>query len=147
MNSLLLNAAIDWLKGVVSAASSTDDNSAIVDMSGYESAVFMTTITDSVDTGVATLTIEQNSVNSASGMAAITGAAATVTSAENDDLNNKLLIVEVVKPQQRYLQAVRTSATANIAFGDVICIRHRKRVTPASQSSSTVAASTSVVGS
>jgi len=114
----------------ISAASNTDSNSDIVDMANYEGVIFFTKITDSVDTGVAALTVEQNTANSASGMAAVSGAVANLTSAANDDLNSKTLIVTVHKPRERYLQAVRTSATANIAFGDIYAIRYGARTLP-----------------
>lgn len=120
IHGLLKNYEFRWVDDAVAAASNTDANSAIIDMSGYESALFVTTITDSTETGVATLKIEGNSTNADSGMALITGASAAATSAADDDLNNKLLIVEVRNPGYEYIQAVRTSATANIAFGEVM---------------------------
>ncbi len=114
-----------YVGAAVAAGSSIDNNSSRIDMAGYESVTFVTTITDSVDTGVATLLIEQNTVDSDSGMAAVTSpatASATVTSGANDDLNGTLLVVEYRKPASRYVQAVRTSSTANIAYGEVLAI-------------------------
>lgn len=117
----------------VSAASNTDQNTDRIDMSGYESATFIVPITDSVATGVATLTVEQNTSDSDTGMAALSGAVATATSAENDDLNNTLLVVEVTKPRERYIQGVITSGTANIAFGNAIVILSGARTKPVSE--------------
>jgi hypothetical protein len=114
----------------VAAGSAIDENSDRIDMANWQSATFIVPITDSVDTGVAALTIEQNISDSDSGMAALSGAVATVTSAANDDLNDKVLAVEVVRPQERYIQAVRTSATANIAYGNVLVILNGPRVKP-----------------
>lgn len=126
----------------VAAGSSIDDNSDRIDMAGYEGAIFIVPITDSVDTGVATLTIEENSTDSDSGMTAISGAVATATSAANDDLNNTLLIVEVHRPQERYLQAVRTSATANIAYGNATVILYGARKMPVTDHASVQASAT-----
>lgn len=114
----------------VTAGSSIDSNSDRIDMTGYQSATFICPIEDSVDTGVAALTIEQNSLDSDTGMAALSGAVATVTSAANDDINGTLLVVEVRRPQERYIQAVRTSATANIAFGTMTVILNGPRTKP-----------------
>lgn len=144
--NILSNMQIDFVNAAVAAANNTDDNSSILDMSGWDGVVFMVTITDSVATGVATLTVQENSANSDSGMAAITDAAATATCATDDDLNSKLLIVDVYRPQERYVQGTITSGTANIAFGETIAIRYRGRKVPVTQSSSTVADSTFVVG-
>lgn len=145
--SLLKTSLLDYVGAAVAAADNTDSNSTRLDMSGWDGVVFAVTVTDSVATGVATLTVEQNSADSDSGMAAISGASAAATCAVNDDLNGKLLVVDVFRPTARYIQGVRTSATANIAFGEILAIRYRGRKAPTSQSSSTVAASTFTVGS
>lgn len=120
----------------IAAANNTDGNTDILDMAGWDGVVFIAPLTDSVSGGVATLTVEQNTANSNTGMAALSGAVATATSAANDDLNDKLLIVEVHKPRERYVQAVRTSATQNIAFGNVIAIRYTGRKAPITDHSS-----------
>jgi hypothetical protein len=70
-------------------------------------------------------------------MAALSGATATATSGANDDLNGKTLVVSVHRPRERYVQAVRTSATANIAFGEVHAILYGRRVLPAAEASTT----------
>jgi len=147
MNSLLKNCKIDYVGALVAAANNTDSNSTRLDMSGYDGVLFLCTITDSVATGVATLSVEANTADSDTGMAAITGASAAKTCTVNDDINGMLLIVDVYRPQKRYVQGVRTSATANIAFGEIIAIRYKGRAAPVTQSTTTVATSTFVVGS
>ena len=114
----------------IAAASNTDTNTDRLDMQGCDGVVFITPITDCADTGVATITAEQNTSDSDSGMAALSGATATATSAANDDLNNTLLVLDVYRPQERYVQAAITSATANIAFGNTIAILYKGRKCP-----------------
>lgn len=128
----------------VAAASNTDDNSTILDMQGYDGVCFIAPITDSAATGVATLKVEQDDANADGGMAALAGASATVTCAINDDVNDQALVVDVYKPTKRYVQAVLTSATANIAFGNVIAILYRGAKCPITQGA-TIADSTAVV--
>ena len=130
MINFLENLKLSAAGVAVAAGSSIDANSTIIDMQGYDGCVFFTQITDSADTGVAALTIEQHTVNSGTGMAALAGAVATKTSAANDDLNGMVLAVDVRQPRERYLQAVRTSATANIAYGDVFAVRYKGRKAP-----------------
>lgn len=144
MHGLRDNLEIAYVNDPVAAGSSIDDNSTIIDMSDYESAMFIVPIADSVDTGVATLTVQGNDANSDSGMAAISGAVATATSAANDDLNGQVLVVEVRNPATRYIQGTITSATANIAFGATTVILKPRRF-PATQGA-TVAASAYVSG-
>lgn len=122
MHGLSDNLEIVMANAAVAAASDTDDNSTRIDMSEYESAMFIVPITDSVATGVATLTVQGNDADSDTGMAAISGAVATATCAVNDDLNDTVLVVEVRNPSTRYIQATLTSATANIAFGATTAI-------------------------
>lgn len=142
--NLLKNVKISEVLAPVAAGSSIDSNSDVIDMAGYEGVVFVVPIADSASTGVATLTIEQNTANSASGMAALSGAVATVTSGENDDLNGTLLVVDVYRPRERYLQGVVTSATANIAYSNMIAIQYEGTKMPITQGS-TVSAATQVI--
>ena len=128
----------------VAAANNTDQNSDRVDTSGFDSVTFIVPITDSVATGVATMTIEENESDSDTGMEAITNAVATATCAVNDDLNGQLLVVEVKRPTARYVQCVLTSETANIAFGNVIAILSEPRTKPTTEHS-TIADMTLVV--
>lgn len=130
------NVSIREVGAPVGAANNTDSNSDIIDMTGWDGVVFICPLTDSVQAGVAHLKCEGNTANSDSGMAALTGADATATSASSDDLNDKLLVVDVYRPLKRYIQAVRTSATQNIAFGNVIAILYRGRKAPVSDDTS-----------
>ena len=142
--NLLKNVKIQEVNAPVSMANNTDGNSDRLDMSGYDGVIFIVPITDCLDTGVATLTIETDVLNADGGMAASL-AVATATSAANDDLNNMLLIAELKKPLERYVQGVITSGTANIAFGPTIAIRYSASKPPITQSSTTVAHSISKV--
>jgi hypothetical protein len=122
MHGIKDNLEVRYLGAAIANASNTDNNSTRIDMANYESVLFLCTITDSAATGVATLTIEQNDADSDTGMAAVTGTNATLTCAVNDDVNGKMLMSELRLPSKRYVQAVRTSATANIAYGEIIAI-------------------------
>jgi hypothetical protein len=128
--SLYGSVSIREVGAPVAAASNTDSNSDRIDMAGWEGVMFVCALTDSVATGVAVLKVEQNTADSDTSMAALSGASATATCTDNDDLNDKLLVVDVYRPRERYVQAVRTSATANIAFGSVIAILYGSRVKP-----------------
>jgi hypothetical protein len=134
--NLLKNVSIREVGAPIAAANNTDSNTDIIDMQGYDGVLFVTPVTDSVQGGVATLKVEQDTANADGGMAALTGASATATSAANDDLNDKLLVVDVYKPLKRYVQAVRTSATQNIAFGNVIAILYKGSKLPESEHAS-----------
>jgi hypothetical protein len=134
--NLIKNFKIGEVMAPVAAGSSIDSNSDRLDMSGYEGVVFIVPVTDSVTTGVATLKVEQNTADSDSGMAALSGATATVTCASSDDINNTLLIVDVYRPLERYVQGVVTSSAANIAYGNMIAIQYGARELPITEHAS-----------
>ncbi|MCV0396957.1 MAG: hypothetical protein K5872_08885 [Rhizobiaceae bacterium] len=122
MHGLSDNLEIRVVGAPVAAGATIDDNSSRIDMADYESVLFIAPITDSVATGVATLTIQSSDADSDDDMADVDGTASTVTSAVNDDVNGTALVSELYHPAKRYVQATRTSATANIAYGSVIAI-------------------------
>lgn len=128
MNGITDNLEIRVVGAPVAAGASINSASDIIDMAGYESVTFVAAITGSVSTGIATLAIQTNDANSATGMAAVAGASSTVTSAGADDLASKVLLAELRKPGKRYVRAVRTSATANVTYGPVIAILKPHRV-------------------
>lgn len=128
----------------IAAASTIDSNSDRIDMSGFEGVLFVAPITDSVATGVAKLQVEQNDDDSDAGMKALSGASATATCVVGDDLNGKLLVVDVYRPAKRYVQGVLTSTTANIAFGSMIAIPYGPRSKPVAAHASIAAAALAV---
>lgn len=136
--------AVKYAGAAVGAGSSIDNDGSVIDTAGYEGCLFIAPLTDSVATGVATLTIEQGAAANLSDAAALEGASATATSAENDDLNNKYLIVDVYRPRERYLRGVRTSATANIAYGVMTAVLYGARKRPTSIADSDILARTAV---
>lgn len=79
-------------------AATTDVTSAIVDTAGYEGVVFLTSFGTANATN--TIKVQQNTSNQTTGMADLTGTSVTSGSSDED------VIVEVYKPQERYLQVV-----------------------------------------
>jgi len=143
--NLLKNAKISEVLTADGAADDTDANSDRLDMAGFEGVCFIVPITDSVATGVATLTVEQSDSDADTAMTAITSASAQLTCTTSDDINDKILVVDVYKPTKRYVQGVITSSAANIAFGNTIAIQYKGRKDPQTEAAS--AETTFVVGS
>jgi hypothetical protein len=136
---------ISVAKGTV-AAGQAGTKSDILDMTGYDGVLFIASISDCTSGAVATLAVQQNTANSTTGMATITGASATKTSTAGDDLNDKLLKVDVYRPLQRYIQGLFTSGTQDIAKGPMIAIRYCGSKAPIAADAS-VLSSAIVVGS
>jgi hypothetical protein len=142
MQNLASNTKIAWVLALIASANNTDSNTAILDMSGWDGVVFITAITTATTGAVVALTVESNAANSDSGMAAITGAVATKTS----PANGTLLVVDVYRPQKRYVQGVITSLTQVATFGVTIAIQYKGIKAPVT-ADATIAALTAVVGS
>lgn len=130
IGELSRNCKLVRIGDAIAAAANTDSNSTRINMAGWKGIIVFCALTDSVATGVAALTIEQNTSDADAGMAALSGAKATLTSVANDDLNTKSLCVSVHEPAEQYVQAVRTSATANIAFGECWALLYGADVVP-----------------
>ena len=128
--NLTKNVLISEVLAPVSAGASIDSNSDILDMMGWDGVVFIVPITDCVSGGVATLNAQGSAANSDTAMTTLTGASATVTSSGNDNENGTLLIVDVYRPLLRYIQGNVTSASQNIAYGNMIAIRYSGRKFP-----------------
>lgn len=116
------------------ALGTTDVDGAILDMAGYDAVRFLAPITDVLNTSVVTLKLQQGDASDLSD-ATTSEETATKTSAADDDLNGKLLVLDVIKPGpgKRYVRAKVTRATANAATGPIIAERYRSRVVPVTQ--------------
>ncbi len=142
MQNLANNIKISWVKALIASANNTDSNTAILDMSGFDGVIFITPVTTATTGSVVTLTVESNTANSDSGMAAISGAVATKTS----PADGTLLVVDVYRPQKRYVQGVITSATQVATFDASIAIQYSGSKMPITEAL-TIADQVVVVGS
>lgn len=122
------------------AAGQTDPDSDSVDMLGFESVVFVGLIGVQTATGTASLQAEGSADDST--FAAITGA--VVTSPGNSD--NKLLVLDVVKPLDRYIRVAMTLATDDTTWGGTLAILYNGRKPPFTHADLAVAMATVIGG-
>lgn len=80
------------------AAGTSDVTSSIVDTAGYDGVVFFTSLGTANATN--TIKVQQNTANQTTGMADLAGTSVSSGSSDED------LVVEIHKPQERYLQVV-----------------------------------------
>lgn len=110
-------------------AGTTDVESDIIDMAGYEGAVFFTSLGTAAADNL--LKVQQNTANSTSGMADLVGTGVTSgASPSNEDL-----WVEVYKPLERYLRAVVVIDTSSTCES-VWCLRYGARELPVDNTTS-----------
>lgn len=108
------------------AAGTTAINSAVVDMTGYDGCLFLTSVGAVVTGGVQSIKVQQDT---ASGMGAAADLAGTgITVADDDD--NQSFWLDVKRPSKRYLRVVISRATQNSTWGEIYAIQYRGRVLP-----------------
>lgn len=115
------------------AAGTTDQNSSVVDMQGFESVTFIAAFGALTATQVTKIKVQQGADSGLSDAADLEG---TATTALADGDGNKCLMVEVVKPRERYVRCVVDRGTANAVIDGVIAIQCRAHVEPVTQPAS-----------
>lgn len=123
------------------AAGTTAVNGTGVDMQDFESVKFEVSIGTLSATQVTSLKAQGSSDNST--WADITGAA---TAAMADGDSNKMLILEVYRPQQRYVRCVVNRGTANAVVDSGVAVQRGPKKLPTTNDATTVSASKTVVG-
>lgn len=139
--SLLRECEFITVENSVSASQATTVGE-IVDMQGYDSACFIYKLGAVTDGAAITLTIYQGTDATVSDVAALDGATATIAEADSD--SDQVLIVDVIKPRERYLRPTIVTATQNVEIDSAFCILYNAAVKPISQPS-TVDAGTLIV--
>jgi hypothetical protein len=139
MLEILNQCAIDQISNGATAAE-TAVTSSVLDMSGYDGVLFIASLATVVDTSVLGLTAYENTANSTSGGTAVTNGAATFTASGS---SNTLLVVDVIRPKNRYLYCTLTRTTANATLNNIVAVRYRGHAAPVTQGATVLAAVTS----
>lgn len=122
------------------AAGQTDPDSDSVDMANFESVLLIGIIGVQTATGVAVLTAEGSTDDST--FAAITGA--VVTAPANSD--DKLLMIDLVKPLDRYIRTSLALTVDNTTWGGTLAMQYNGRKPPFTHADLAVAMATVIGG-
>jgi predicted ribosome-associated RNA-binding protein Tma20 len=99
------------------AAGTTDQESAVLDMQGFESVAFLVAFGEITASAVTSVKVQQGAASDGSDMADLAGTGVTVA----DDDDDQCVLVEVHRPQERYVRVVVDRGTQNAvidgAFG------------------------------
>lgn len=105
------------------AAGATAITSSAVDMADYEGCLFLVAFGAIVTNGVQSIKLQQSSDDgSADDYSDLEGTSQTVA----DDADNTSFIIDVKRPQKRYLKLVVSRATQNATVGVVYAIPYGK---------------------
>ncbi len=120
----------------VVAGTSTPLNSDIVDIAGYEGVRFIMGFGAIVSGAVTSVKVQQGAISSLSDAADL--ASSSVTIADTDD--NKVCIIDVYRPNKRYLRLVTARATQNATLDFLAIEKYGPRKAPVTQDTTLVAA-------
>lgn len=123
MPGMLDRLQIDRILGYF-AAGQTKRTSAIIDMAGFDGVIFVADLSTLLETGTLDVFVEQNVVNSGTGMARLATTTAYTVTAADALKTQSCILVEVYRPLERYLQANITPATANAVITGITSIRY-----------------------
>lgn len=118
------------------ANATADPDSEFVDMSGFDGVMFVGNLGTADSTGVCTMAVETSATTKSTAFSALSGATISSSAGESD----KMFVIDVYRPQERY---VRTSITATtlIEYGGTTALQYLPIKAP------TTHTSTSLVGS
>ena len=114
------------------AAGQATTNCSSVDMKGFESVAFYLLVGAIDATGTVVMHAEQSEDDSS--FADLEGTAVAYTASDD----NKVAILEITKPRERYVRPVVITATANGTIAGVIAVQTAAHEEPVTQSSSVV---------
>lgn len=130
---------------VAATAAQTEVLTSVYDMAGWDGIVYIAYLGDVANTSVLTLTAKENSANSTSSPTptAVTDGATSAFTADATSADDKLLVVDVVRPSKRYQFASLTRTTANAVVNGILAIRYRSRSLPVTQPATVIASAKS----
>lgn len=120
------------------AAGTTSQNGSILDMSGFDGVMFVAALGTLTATQVTSLKAQQGALVGGGDMADLAGSAVGPLA---DADSNKCLVLDVYRPQKRYVRPVVVRGTANAVIDGVIAIQYSARVKPTIHDAATIAAS------
>lgn len=141
MQNLLKDIKVTRVLNAV-AAGTSNQNSSVLDMSGWDGVLFVAALGALTATQVTGLKAQQGSASNLSDAADLIG---TGVGPLADGDSNKCLALDIYRPQERYVRCVLTRGTANAVIDGVVAIQYRGRKSPVTQDTTTLAASESHV--
>lgn len=130
MQSFLKECKIVSVEDSVAAGKATTVGE-IVDTAGFDAACFIYKLGTVVDGAAVTLKIYQGTDSSVSDVAEISGASAAIAVTASD--SEQQLVVDIVKPRERWLRPTIVTATQNVEIDWGVCILYNPDIKPIAQ--------------
>jgi hypothetical protein len=111
------------------AAGTSDVNSSAVDMADYDGVIFIAVVGAIVSGGVTYVKGQQGQVSDSSDMADLASSKQSFADTNDDGI----IILDIYRPQERYVRAVFSRATQNSTIGAVIALQYGPKKKPVTQ--------------
>lgn len=111
------------------AAGQIDQSGGVIDRANYEGVVFIAAFGTLATGAATTLKAQQGAQANLSDAADLADTAVAIA----DSADNKLLVLDIHRPAERYVRAVVTRGTADSTIDGVIAIQYGPRVLPVTQ--------------
>ncbi len=121
------------------AAGTTDQESSTVDMQGFDGVMFVAAFGTITTNAVTSVKAQQGALSNGSDGADLVGTGITVA----DDDDNQVAIIDIYRPQERYVRCVIDRGTQNAVIDGVLAIQYKGRRQPTTHDSTTVIAAES----
>ncbi|MCC7365017.1 MAG: hypothetical protein IT303_11660 [Dehalococcoidia bacterium] len=108
------------------AAGTTDIESDVIDMSGYEGVLFLVTFGAITAGAVTSIKAQQGAASNLSDAADLEGTGIAVA----DDDDGQTFVIDVYKPRERYVRAVVDRATQNAVVGEIYALLYGAKELP-----------------
>ena len=122
------------------AAGTTKRTTTILDMANYDGVLFIIGLGTIIEAGTLDGFVEQNIANSTVGMARLATTSAYTVTAADAAKTQSCILIDVFRPQERYIQANITPAVQNAVVLGCVAIQYSGRVKPETQGSSVLVA-------
>lgn len=132
MFSMIKDCKITRVSNSVSAGT-TDPDSDRVDMTGFDSVMFVWVLGDVTSGAVLQAVAKSNAADSTSG--STTEKSGTSVTAGASDYDNKLLIVDLHRPTLRYAYSTLVRDTQNAVVDGCVAIQYNAKSMPVTQGS------------
>jgi len=116
------------------AAGTTDQNSSILDMQGCEGVIFLISFGTITAGAVTSVKAQQDTAVGGETMADLEGTSITVA----DDDDNQVVVLDIYRPQERYVRCVVDRDTQNAVIDGIIALQYGVDHAPTTNDATTV---------
>ncbi len=126
--------------GGAGAASATPTKATIIDMQGYDSVCFVAEMGNVLTTSAVALRAGGATTNDTAEIDLYAGTVAGTAGAS--DYDDKLVILDLVRPPHRYVEAQLFHVTADAPFDSILAIQYNGYLKPVTQGSTVILSGT-----